>query len=91
MTESYDPYANAIAERVNGILKDEYGLDDTFESFEQLQVQTKEAIASYNQRRPHMSCALLTQEKMHNQSKLEVKARHKKTPGTFEGSWSFLP
>jgi putative transposase len=91
MTEDGSPYDNAVAERVNGILKDEYGLDDTFENFEQLQVQTKQAIASYNQRRPHMSCALLTPEMMHKQSKLMVKAWHKKSPGTFEGSWTFLP
>lgn len=28
MTESYDPYANTIAERINGILKEEFFLED---------------------------------------------------------------
>ena len=28
MTESYDPYANAVAERINGILKQEFLLED---------------------------------------------------------------
>lgn len=32
MTENGDPYENAIAERVNGILKDEFGLYDKFEN-----------------------------------------------------------
>jgi putative transposase len=91
MTQDGSPYDNAVAERINGILKDEFGLDDVFESFEQLKLQTTQAITFYNQYRPHMSCNLLTPEKMHNQSSLTVKAWHKKTPGTFEGSWSFLP
>ena len=33
MTENGDPYENAIAERVNGILKDEYGLHETFPDY----------------------------------------------------------
>lgn len=32
MTEQYDPYENAVAERVNGILKSEFGLDNAFET-----------------------------------------------------------
>jgi putative transposase len=37
MTEDGSPYDNAIAERVNGILKDEYGLDDEFTDRTQLE------------------------------------------------------
>jgi len=55
MTEQSDPYENAIAERVNGILKDEFRLDDVFESFELLEQQVTQAIALYNQLRPHIS------------------------------------
>lgn len=33
MTQNYDPYENAIAERVNGILKEEFGLFEIFEDF----------------------------------------------------------
>lgn len=40
MTENSDPYENAVAERVNGILKYEFGLiDDTLEDFKNLSRQ----------------------------------------------------
>jgi putative transposase len=91
MTESGSPYDNAIAERVNGILKDEYGLDETFEDLQQLSKQVKEAINSYNQQRPHLSNHLLTPNQMHQQNSLKPKAWHKKTTRTLEGSCGFLP
>jgi putative transposase len=91
MTQDGNPYDNAIAERVNGILKDEFGLDDVFENTEQAELQTKQAITLYNQNRPHMSCLMLTPNKMHRQNKLEVKAWHKKTARTLKGSCGFLP
>ena len=49
MTEEYDPYENAVAERVNGILKAEFGLGDIFDNHEQLELQTIQSIALYNQ------------------------------------------
>lgn len=91
MTQTGSPYDNAIAERVNGILKDEFGLDDTFNDLQDAVVQTIEAIKLYNETRPHMSCSLLTPVKMHQQSKLEVKAWHKKPTRTIKGSCEFLP
>lgn len=91
MTESGSPYDNAIAERVNGILKDEYGLDEIFEDLPQLSKQVNEAINSYNQQRPHLSNHLLTPNEMHHQNSLKPKAWHKKTTRTFEGSCGFLP
>jgi transposase InsO family protein len=91
MTQSGSPYDNAIAERVNGILKDEFGLDDNFRSLQEAETHTKQAIKIYNQTRPHLSCSFLTPNKMHKQSKLEVKAWHKKTTRTLEGSCGFLP
>jgi transposase InsO family protein len=91
MTESGSPYDNAIAERVNGILKDEYGLDETFEDLQQLNKQVKQAINSYNQQRPHYSNHMLTPNQMHQQNNLRPKAWHKKTTRTFESSCGFLP
>jgi transposase InsO family protein len=91
MTQDGSPYDNAIAERVNGILKDEFGLDDHFKDLRQAEAQSTQAITLYNQKRPHMSCSLLTPFKMHNQNKLEVKAWHKKTTRTMKGSCGFLP
>ncbi|GEJ47426.1 hypothetical protein CRS_40340 [Chryseobacterium sp. ON_d1] len=54
MTENSDPYENAVAERVNGILKYEFGLiDDTLEDFKNLSQQLGQSIYYYNHLRPH--------------------------------------
>ena len=91
MTENGSPYENAIAERVNGILKDEFGLDEIFDNLGQLQQQVAQSINIYNTLRPHESNHLLTPNKMHQQKKLKPKAWHKKSTRTFEGSCGFLP
>lgn len=91
MTQDGSPYDNAIAERVNGILKDEFGLDDTFENLEQARCEAKQTIDLYNRLRPHLSNNMLTPNEMHKQNKLKPKAWHKKTTRTLEGSCGFLP
>ena len=48
-------YDNAVAERVNGILKIEYGLDERFVSHRQALQATHEAVWLYNHERPHLS------------------------------------
>lgn len=60
MTQNGDPLENAVAERMNGILKDSFELDRTFPSFEEAQRFILEAITYYNERRPHSSCDMLT-------------------------------
>ncbi len=60
MSEKGNPYENAIAERVNGILKIEFLLDQTFKGLKHAQKATIEAIKLYNEERPHMSIGLLT-------------------------------
>lgn len=77
-TQDGSPYDNAVAERINGILKDEFGLDAVFDNFEQLQKQTKQSIEIYNVKRPHLSCSFLTPQQMHNQKEIEVKTWRKK-------------
>lgn len=62
MSEQGNPYENAIAERVNGILKDEFLLNRTFNSFEIAKKSVDEAIYTYNYIRPHLSIAYLTPE-----------------------------
>jgi len=66
MTEDNHCYENAMAERVNGILKDEYMLDRTFKDFAQAEKSCCEAILLYNTRRPHWSLALKTPEQVHH-------------------------
>lgn len=65
MTQSGSPYDNAIAERINGILKTEFGLHETFGSFEQAKKQVESAISKYNYLRPHFSCGLKTPQYKH--------------------------
>jgi putative transposase len=55
MTEDNHCYENAIAERVNGILKDEFYLDQTFYNTKHSQVAVKNAIKIYNNERLHLS------------------------------------
>jgi putative transposase len=60
MTEKGDPYENAIAERINGILKEEHGLKETFTSFDRAKSAVDDAITKYNSIRIHDSCGRLT-------------------------------
>ena len=65
MTENGDPYENAIAERVNGILKGEFDLYQTQTGLRETKVKIRENIKTYNQIRPHASCDYLTPEQAH--------------------------
>ena len=73
MTESYDPYQNAIAERVNGILKHEFILGITTEDLGLMSALLKQSIDIYNNERPHWSCWMFTPNQMHNQSEIKIK------------------
>ena len=73
MTQNSDPYENAVAERINGILKQEFNID-------KFDVETKikrkivdESIKIYNELRPHFSNHYLTPNQMHKQEKLKIK------------------
>ena len=55
MTQENHCYENAVAERVNGILKDEFYLDQIFFNFEHAKKATKNAIDIYNNKRIHLS------------------------------------
>ncbi|WP_179022534.1 IS3 family transposase [Winogradskyella forsetii] len=55
MTEENHCYENAIAERVNGILKDEFYLDQTFDNVAHAKRAAKNAINLYNEIRLHLS------------------------------------
>lgn len=59
MTENGDPYENAIAERVNGILKGEYALEETYSDYFTALEAVKIAIYKYNNKRPHRSVDLM--------------------------------
>ena len=65
MTEELHCYENALAERVNGILKQEYYLGSCFRNKDQAKAAVEEAVHLYNTRRPHKSLNYETPEKMH--------------------------
>jgi putative transposase len=65
MTEENHCYENAMAERVNGILKEEFLLDEKFSNKASALKAVKEAIESYNNRRPHWSLNLCTPGQIH--------------------------
>ena len=83
MTEQSDPYENAVAERVNGILKNEFGLDDVFENKELMEQQVYQAIALYNQVRPHYSINYLKPIQVHKQRDVKLKTYKRIEPLTF--------
>jgi len=55
MTEENHCYENSQAERLNGILKQEYGLGEVFLCKRDVQVTVREAVELYNTRRPHVA------------------------------------
>ena len=57
-----------MAERVNGILKQEYWLDENFSDSYRARQACIEAIRLYNTRRPHRQLAMRTPEQMHEAS-----------------------
>ncbi len=65
MTQNGDPYENAMAERMNGILKIEFGLYVTFRNLAAAQTAVDTAIRNYNTLRPHMSLQLKTPAAVH--------------------------
>ena len=73
MTENGDPLENAIAERVNGILKEEFGLHEIFENYQNLNKQVTQAITLYNNFRIHMSINMITPNQAHQQKTIQLK------------------
>ncbi|WP_370640716.1 IS3 family transposase, partial [Flavobacterium sp. SM15] len=64
-TQQYDPYENAVAERINGILKYEFGLLKTLPNLVLAQKMIKQAVNTYNNERRHYSLDMKTPEFAH--------------------------
>jgi putative transposase len=79
MTENGDPYENALAERVNGIIKGEFNLYSSQLNFEQTHQRVLQSITAYNAIRPHGSCDNLTPNQAH-QTLTPMKKRWKTYP-----------
>ena len=84
MTEQYDPYENAIAERVNRTLKYEYALKETIKNKAIAKKMVHYAVKQYNNERPHFSLDLYTPNYVHKVKNIEYKSYKKdKTNLTF--------
>jgi len=77
----YRVLGNAIAERVNGILKDEYDLHTTFTDYLQANEAVKSAVNKYNNQRPHASCDYLVPSDAHNSNGVMKKCWYPKNWG----------
>lgn len=66
MTEKDHTAENAMAERVNGILKQEYFLDANFPNKPEARKVTRQGVGLYNNRRPHMALQLKTPQEVHD-------------------------
>lgn len=64
MTDGYDCYQNALAERVNGILKQEF-ITVTCNDIKELKTLVKESVEIYNSERPHLSLGMRTPNDAH--------------------------
>ena len=73
MTEKYDPYQNAVAERVNGILKQEFIRGITTSDIELMKKLIQQSVDIYNNERPHWSCFMNTPVYMHKQRKIKIR------------------
>ena len=66
-TQQSDPYENAVAERINGTLKYEFGFRKTLPNIEVARKMMKQAVKIYNNERLHWSLDLKTPEQVHRQ------------------------
>ena len=78
MTQNSDPYENAVAERINGILKQEFFIDNFNQTLPITTSLVKNAIEIYNEKRPHYSNYMLTPNQMHKQNKIKMRTYKRK-------------
>ncbi|MDY0781573.1 integrase core domain-containing protein, partial [Tenacibaculum sp. IB213877] len=67
MTTGYDCYQNTLAERINGILKNEF-LIYKYNNKQELDILIKESIETYNNSRPHLALNMKTPNFLHNKN-----------------------
>jgi putative transposase len=78
MTESGDPLENAVAERINGIIKNEYLIHHDITNLESAMALLQTIVNRYNQERPHQSINLLAPQVVHEKNLLVNRTWSKK-------------
>jgi transposase InsO family protein len=68
MTENGDPLENSIAERINGIIKNEYLFDFEAGNILEAKKLLKQVVKLYNEDRPHASIGYLTPSEVHERT-----------------------
>ena len=68
MSAKGNPYDNAVMERIMGILKQEFLLGYSFQDIKSIRRAVKEAVAIYNEERPHLSLAYKTPTEVYNEN-----------------------
>ena len=76
MTQNGSPYENALAERVNGIIKNEFFPKRVYQNHKEGKKAIDSIIGNYNQKRPHASIDFLTPNEAHGKTGL-IKKRWK--------------
>lgn len=71
-TQKYDPYENAVSERINGILKYEFGFKDVLPNLQIAKKMIKESVEIYNNERTHWSLDLKTPQQAHNEFDVQI-------------------
>jgi putative transposase len=66
MTQRGSPYENALAERVNSIIKNEFFPKKVYQNHKEAKKTRARIIMTYNEKRAHSSIDYLTPEKAHN-------------------------
>lgn len=65
MTENGDPYENALAERMNRTIKEEFGMDRIMKDKNQVKKLVEESIFLYNSKRPHLALKMKTPQEVY--------------------------
>ena len=78
MTQNSDPYENAVAEKINGILKQEFNINKFNQKLPIMKLLVKNAIQIYNQKKTHYSNYMLTPNQMHQQKKIIMRTYKRK-------------
>lgn len=65
MTQSGSPYDNALAERVNGTIKNDFFPNKVYQNYKEAKEDISNIIQIYNQKRPHASVDYLTPNEAH--------------------------
>jgi len=72
MTASYDPYQNAVADRINGILKQAFLMNTKNVDLKTMKKPVKQRVDIYNKLRPHWSIYIRTTNQMHKQNSIKI-------------------